>query len=81
MTDEDEIVGVDTASYATHVVLPQAFFGKTVTVVDIRGNASTHNITLTSGFGQQIQGAASYVMSANRESVTLVGTALGWVII
>src|SRR5690606_35542788 len=44
--------------------------GETVTVVDVSGNASTNNITITAGGGATINGAGSYVISVDRQSVT-----------
>ena len=83
MLDIDEIVQVDTQPVACQVQMPPApaADGKTVTIIDIRGNAAANPITLIPNGAEMIQGGPSYVMGVNRESITLVSGPLGWCII
>ena len=56
--------------------------GTPLTFVDIGAQATAHNITLTASGGDLINGNATFVMTANRQVVTLVpandGVNAGW---
>ena len=80
----DYYIGVDCSGAAKTVNLPAAATagaGKTYVIKDETGSASTNNITVDANSAELIDGAATYVMAVNRESVTLVCDGTGWQII
>lgn len=80
----DYYVGVDCSLAAKTVNLPAAATagaGKTFVIKDETGSAATTNITIDANGAELIDGAATYVMAVNRESVTLVCDGTGWQII
>lgn len=70
----DSILNVNTTAAALACTLPQASTraGRSLTFKDVGGSFLTHNLTITPFAGDTIDGAASFVMSLNRQSVTLV---------
>lgn len=80
----DYYVGVDCSLAAKTVNLPAAATagaGKTFVIKDETGSSATNNITIDADGAELIDGAATYVMAVNRESVTLVCDGTGWQII
>jgi len=76
-------IGINT-SVARIVNLPAAATagaGKMYVFKDETGNAATNNITIDPNGAELIDGAASYVMAVNRESITVICTGTGWQII
>ena len=76
-------IGINT-SVARTVNLPAAATagaGKMYVFKDETGNAATNNITIDPNGAELIDGAASYVMAVNRESITIICTGTGWQII
>ena len=69
------------ASAKAETIPAPTSLGRTITVKDEYGNAATYNITLTPVSGT-IDGVAKFVMSANKQSVTLVadGTS-NWMVV
>jgi len=75
----DEYVAVDSSGGAKTVQLPNGpTTGRTFTIKDKTGSAATNNITVTTvGGSVNLDGATTFVMNANYESVGVVfnGTA------
>lgn len=70
----DQFLGVDCSGGAITIQLPNApTTGRYITIKDSTGSASTNNITVTTVGGVvTIDGATSYVMSADYESVSVL---------
>jgi len=70
----DQFLGVDSSGGAITVQLPNApTTGRYITIKDSTGSANTNNITVTTvGGAVTIDGATSYVMTANYESVSVL---------
>ncbi len=70
---------------ATSVILPGAGtnVNRRFEIIDAKGDAATNNITITVAGGEYINGTTSYVMTSNREVVTVcwLGNSIGYVII
>jgi len=80
----DNIIGIDTTTLAITINLPDISSSgkKQYTVSDIAGNASTNNITINRGGSDLINGATSYTLVGDYNSVTIVNdTATNWIII
>lgn len=73
-------LGCDTSAVAITVKLPDTpTNGDSFVVKDYLGNAAVHNITITTVSGiTLIDGAASYVMSTNYQSVQIFGGSGKW---
>jgi hypothetical protein len=79
----DEVILVNTAS-ARAIVLGTAATvdGKVQIIKDSDGTgAATNNITVSTEGAETIDGGATYVLNADRESVTLVSNGTNWFII
>lgn len=81
----DEIIGVNyTVTAAVDINLPDAaaFFktNKTriLTICDQGGNASANNITVNAKGAQDINGASTYVISLDRESIDIYTNGANW---
>lgn len=73
LTPLNSIIGLAKGTPATTVVnLPAAgsYIGQSYEITDLNGDASSFNITLTPASGT-INGAATYVMNIDRQSVTV----------
>jgi len=68
---------VTTSGGAATVTLPAPATTEFVTIKD-GGNAETNNITINQAVAETIDGAASYVISSNYGSVTLVSDSVNW---
>lgn len=80
----DYYVGVDCSGAAKTVNLPAAATagaGKTFVIKDETGSAATNNITIDADGAETIDGAATYVMAVNYESVTVVCNGTNWFIV
>ncbi len=81
----DYILKVDyTATGAvTSLTLPtaQCITGRTIIIKDTGGNAGTNNITIDTEGAELIDGQATYIMSTNYESITLVSDGSNWFIL
>lgn len=71
----DLIVLVDTTA-ARVINLPEMTSGFRVNIKDNTGTASVNNITVTALAGEFIDGAATFVMATNFQSVILLGTGI-----
>jgi hypothetical protein len=75
----DEFLGVTTSALAITIDLPNApATGRVYTIKDVSGLASTNNITVTTvGGSVNIDGATSFVMNTNYQSINVLfnGTA------
>lgn len=67
-----------TVGAATTVNLPAGATGLAFVIKDGKGDAAANNITVTPAAGN-IDGAATYVMNTNYQSVTVVYTGSSWV--
>lgn len=84
VTHEATVVVNKTSGAATAVNLPTGISGlpgRTVTVVDGKGDAATNNITVTRAGSQTINGATTYVVSENYGSVTVRWNGTEWNVI
>ncbi len=70
---KDVVIFCDSSGTAISITLPTCTIGRTLIIQDVGGVAGTNNITLVrASGGDSIQGvAASYVMDANYQGVTL----------
>lgn len=78
----DQVIYVNlTVAAATSVVLSAAAqVGQLVTVIDGKGDAAAHNITITVAGGGTVNGGANLVLSTNRQQARLLKVgATAWV--
>jgi hypothetical protein len=81
VTSDDETIVINkTTPAATTVNLPAGITGALYTIKDGAGNAATYNITITPASGN-IDGAGTFVMNNNYESITVVYNGTQWNII
>lgn len=81
VTSADDIVVVNKGTgAATTVNLPAGVTGTVFTIKDGKGDAATNNITVTPAAGN-IDGAGTFVMNNNYQSVSLVYNGTEWNII
>lgn len=82
----DDIINLN-ISTPTSISLPvySTRTGRPLTFKDVGGIAATYNITLTPNGAETIDGAASFILVANRQAITLVpfndGVHSGWFLI
>jgi hypothetical protein len=82
----DSILNVNISTGSPICTLPPASSrnGSPLTYKDVGGQFAAHNLTLTPFAGDTIDGAASLVLNANRQSITLTpfndGVNTGWFI-
>lgn len=76
-------VFVENSSGAAIVVTlpPSPVLGQTVQGIDVTGNAATHTITWVGASGVTIDGAPSFVFSANNQSATFQWNGTNWSIL
>jgi hypothetical protein len=75
----DTVISVGSISGTVNVTLPNnPTVGQTFVIKDGRGNAATHNITIN-GNGNMIDGASTYIIAVNYESVTAVWDSGMWI--
>ena len=78
----DYVIMTDTTSNAITVTLPTVDSGDVLTVgrvihvIDIGGNASTNNITITSA--SNISGATSQIIAENYNSISVISSTSAW---
>lgn len=74
-TVTDNFLSVDTSSLAITIQLPNAAtLGRSFTIKDRTGAAATRNITVTTvGGAVNIDGATTFVMNTNYQSVQVLG--------
>lgn len=70
----DQFLGVDTSSIAVTINLPNApTTSRIFTIKDAAGSSATHNITVTTvGGSVTIDGATSYTVNTNYQSINLI---------
>lgn len=66
---------------AVAVTLPAGVTGQVFVVVDGTGDAATNNITITPNGAETINGAATYVINANRAGVVLGFNGTSWTVV
>lgn len=80
VTTSDGLIGINkTVPEATTVNLLAAASGFPLTVKDVAGNAGTYNITLTPSGAETIDGASSFVIGSDWQSITLTPVTGGWI--
>ena len=79
---DDTRIDCQTAEGAINIVLPTANSAtdRTITILDIAGNAATNNVTVTVASNGKINGASSYVISTNYGAVTLISASKAWIV-
>jgi hypothetical protein len=73
----DYVILVDTSAARTITPLANPVTGTTYRIKDSVGSASTNNITVTPS-GKNIDGAASFVMNVNYQSIDIVYNGVEW---
>lgn len=79
--DLEDVLGINKkTAEPTTVTLPSAESrnGRPFTVVDIKGDAGTHNITVNAGASDRIRNATSYSINTDHGSVKLYPRPGGW---
>jgi hypothetical protein len=76
----DYLIGVSNTGSATTIWLSTADVasGRTIIVKDESGDANTNNITVATQASENIDGAATYVINANYESVMIYSDGTNW---
>ena len=75
----DHVVFVDTTSFTSLITLPTGIDGKEYIIKDSGGNASSNNITVSSG--QNIDGDSTYVINMDYGSVTVIFNSSEWSVV
>ena len=77
----DYLISVDAQSGPINITMPASpSTGAEFIVKDANGNAGTNNITIL-GNGHNVDGASSFVMTSNYESITLIYNGSKWSIV
>ena len=76
---QDGLIIVDSSSARTIVPLASPTTGQKHIIKDNVGSAASNNITITPS-GKNIDGAASFVMSTNYQSITIIYNGVQWTI-
>lgn len=76
------VVGVTSTASARTVTIGSNLVknGRVITIKDESGGANTNNITIATEGSANIDGASTYVMSANYESATIYSDGTNWFI-
>jgi len=77
----DCYVGVNVSAAVATVNLPTGVSGQYIVIADESGAAATYNITINPAGANTINGAASYVLDANKQVLALVFSGTDWKII
>lgn len=80
----DYYIGVNTTSLTGSILLPSVATttaGRTITIVDETGNASTNNIHISGSGADTIDGDSVFSIESDYGSITLFCTSTGWHII
>ena len=81
IVEGDDVVPCDATGAAFSVTLPAAaqFTGMNFTVIKI--DAAANNVTLDGNGSETINGAATYAITAQWESATVISNGTGWFVI
>jgi len=74
------VVSNPSASAPVAVTLPPGLTKQIFFIVDGKGTAATHNITITPDGAELINGAATYVLNVNRAGIGLIYNGTGWTV-
>lgn len=80
----DYYIGVNTTSLTGSILLPSVATttaGRTITIVDETGNASTNNIHISGSGTDKVDGDSVFSIESDYGSITLFCTSTGWHII
>jgi len=83
LTAADSVVLVNSTGGIVTITLPTSVgcTGRQYTVKDWKGQSGTNNITVNTTSAQTIDGASTYVLGINYESITVVSDGANWAII
>jgi hypothetical protein len=80
VTTSDGTIGINkTVPEATTVNLLAAASGFPLTIKDVAGNAGTYNITIDASGSETIDGASTFVIGSDYQSITLTPVSGGWI--
>ena len=74
------VVSNPSASSPVAVTLPPGLTKQIFFIVDGKGTAATHNITITPDGSELINGASTYVLNVNRAGIGLIYNGTGWTV-
>jgi len=78
----DYIIPVNSSGGAFTISLPAGHAsGDTFTIKDVNGSLATNNVTIDPNAAETIDGAATFIMTVNRQAVTVVSNGTNWFII
>ena len=79
---DDTRIDCQTAEGPISIVLPTALSAedRTISIIDIAGNAATNNVTVTVASSGLINGVSSYVIATNFGAVSISAASKAWIV-
>ena len=78
----DYVIPVNSSGGAFTISLPSGHAaGDTFTIKDVNGSLATNNVTIDPNAAETIDGASTFVMTVNRQAVTVISDGTNWFII